>query len=71
MHKPRKSLTRWDEALKHAKEAFDKLRNAEGMRQGQLPDDANPTVEEAMKALKLRYEISTTLLTVIVTYCMF
>lgn len=55
--KPENSLPRWDEASRHAKEAVDKFRDAEGMRQGQLIDDANATVEKAMEALKQRYEI--------------
>jgi hypothetical protein len=50
-------LAKWEEALKHAKDALEKFRNAEGMRKGQLIDDANAAAEEAMKALKQRCEI--------------
>ena len=55
--KARKSLTKWEEALKHAKDASEKFRNAEGLRKGQLIDDANAAAAEAMKALKQRCEI--------------
>ena len=55
--KPRKSLAKWEEALKYAKDASEKFRNAEAMRKGQLVDDANKVAEEAMKALKQRFEI--------------
>ena len=68
--KPRKSLAKWDEALNHAKDASGKFRDAEAMRKNQLVDEANETVEEAMKALKQRYEILM-LLIVIVTYLLY
>jgi len=55
--KPRKSLAKWEEALKYAKDASEKFQNAEAMRKGQLVDDANKVAEEAMKALKQRFEI--------------
>ena len=40
--------------MKHAKDALEKFRNAEGMRKGQFIDDANASAEEAMRALKPR-----------------
>ena len=58
--KPRKSLDKWDEALKHAQEAFGKFRAAETKRKGKNSEQANTLVEEAMNALELRYEIFTT-----------
>jgi hypothetical protein len=57
--KPRKNLEKWDEALKHAKEAFKEFRAAETKREGKHIEEANSLVEDAMKALKLRYEICT------------
>jgi hypothetical protein len=55
--KPRKSLAKWEEALKHANDALDKFRKAECLRKDQLIDKANAAAEEAMKALKQRCEI--------------
>ena len=55
--KPRKSLGKLEDALKHAKDALEKFRDAEGKCKGQLIDDANAAAEEAMKALKQRCEI--------------
>lgn len=57
--KPRTSLEKWDQALTHAKDALIKFRNAEIKRHGKLIEDANTLVEEAMKDLKLRYDILT------------
>jgi hypothetical protein len=58
---PRKSLDEWDEALKHAQEAFGKFRAAETKRKGKDGERANTLVEEALYALELRYKIFTTL----------
>lgn len=58
--KPRKSLDEWDDALKHAQEAFGRFQAAETKHKGKDSEQANILVEEAMKALKLRYEIFTT-----------
>ena len=55
-----RSLDKWDEALKHAQEAFVKFRAAELKREGKDSDQANTLVEQAMEALELRYEIFTT-----------
>ena len=68
--KPRKSLAKWEDALKHAQDALEKFRNAEDKRKGQLIDHANAAAEEAMKALKQRLDL-TTFLIVTVTYYMF
>jgi len=54
--KPRKSLDKWDEALKHAQEAFGKFRAAETKRKGKDSEQANTLVEEAMNALELSIE---------------
>ena len=52
-----RSLDEWDEGLKHAQEAFGKFRAAETKRKAKDSEQANILVEEAMNALKLRYEI--------------
>ena len=55
--KPRKSMEKWEEALKHANVALNKFRNAESMYKGKFIDNANAAAGEAMKALKQRCEI--------------
>lgn len=56
---PRQKLKTWDEAqaLKHAQEALKKFRAAETKRSEKHIKEANALVEEAMKVMKLRYEI--------------
>jgi hypothetical protein len=56
--KPRKSLDKWDEAVKLANEALEKFRNAETNRQNQDIAGANKTVQEGLTALKLRCDFS-------------
>ncbi len=55
--KPRKSLAKWEEALKHANDALNKFRNAESIRKGKFINNANVAAGEAMKALRQRCEI--------------
>jgi hypothetical protein len=50
--RPRKSTPEWEAALCFAGDALEKFRAAETMRQNNLPDDANTTVQDAMDILK-------------------
>ncbi|KAF8341914.1 hypothetical protein F5887DRAFT_1062393 [Amanita rubescens] len=53
-----KSMHEWEEALCFAGDALEKFRAAERMRQDNLPDVANTTVQDAMDILKRRYDPS-------------
>jgi len=48
-------LDGWDTALDFAAKALDESRDADAMRRDNLIVDADVTVEEAFKALRLRY----------------
>src|ERR1700722_8456905 len=50
---------KWEEALMHAQEAFKKFRDAETQRKCKQIGAANSLVDNAMEALKRRYEICT------------
>lgn len=50
--RPRKSTHEWEEALNFAGDALEKFRAAEAMRQNNLPDEANTTVQDAIDFLK-------------------
>ena len=54
--KPRKSLDKWDDALQSAKEALQKSCNAYVRRQELGVELTNNMADDAIKALKLRYE---------------
>ena len=45
-----------EEALRFAGDALEKFRAAETIRRDNLPDEANTTVQDAMKILKRRYD---------------
>jgi len=54
-NKPRKSLTKWEEALESAHDACNKCREADKEREGGSVSNANALVQEGMDALAYRY----------------
>ena len=54
--KPRKSLDKWNLAIQRAEEALSKSRGAELLRQAGDFDNADTMAQNAINALKFRYE---------------
>jgi hypothetical protein len=53
--KPRKSLDKWEEAVKFAEEALKNFQEADAKRHAGLIDESNKITQEALKSLNLRY----------------